>query len=264
MIGSGNVGYHLAVQIGNAGHQVIEVYSRNLQKAQSLAKLVHARAFNDLTQINHQSDIYLLAVRDDAIESCFHAIQEFIPKVAIIAHCSGQKSIDILDNPFTSYGVFYPFQTLTRNRSIDFFNVPLLIEGNNKKSLKRLLALGNSINNNAFTMSSRDRSKLHLAATIANNFSNHMYTLAKRITDMHGLDFELLKPLILETALKVQEIDPITAQTGAAIRDDRTTMKHHLEMLVANPSLQQLYKILSKSINPGIATDDSNSDSCTN
>jgi len=149
---------------------------------------------------------------------------------------------------FQQYGVLYPLQTFSKNRKIDFKKVPICIEGSSKATEKIIFELANKISGNVQKINSEKRKVLHLAAVFANNFQNHLYTLAKKITDSEKINFSLLLPLIEETTAKIKTENPIKIQTGPAARKDKKTMEAHLKMLKNNSSEKEIYKAISKSI----------------
>jgi predicted short-subunit dehydrogenase-like oxidoreductase (DUF2520 family) len=145
-------------------------------------------------------------------------------------------------------GVFYPLQTLSKNKEVDFFTVPLCIEGADELISNQLEELARTISNNVYRVNSEQRKVLHLAAVFACNFPNYLYDVARQLLAKHNMEFELLRSLILETAQKVQDHFPAEVQTGPAVRNDEITMAAHIEMLNDNPELKNLYLLLSQAI----------------
>ncbi len=245
LIGSGNVATHLGAALKNAGHQIMQVWSRNLQNAALLAYHLKAEPIDDLTQIHQNTDLIIIAVKDDAVKS----VASFITlKNVLVVHTCGSVSLQTLKNYFADCGVFYPLQTFSKTRELDFFSVPLCIESAGKNSTKVLLELGKTISNNVTYIDSAQRKTLHLAAVFACNFPNFLYEVAADLLAKQQMEFSLLKPLILETASKVQSFLPAEVQTGPAKRRDTQTMAAHLELLRHHPEWQQLYTLLSQGI----------------
>lgn len=244
IVGSGNVATHIAAALKNAGHQIVQIYSPNYDHAALLAYHVKAEPVDDLDLLQ-PVDLFLVAVKDDAIE----AVAAELAKHGVpVAHTSGATSLDLLAKYVEEAGVFYPLQTFSKVKEVNFKTVPLCIEANNKQLEDVLLKLGSTISQNVYKVTSDQRKVLHLAAVFACNFPNYLYDVARNLLTEAQLDFNLLRPLILETAVKVQEQFPDEVQTGPAVRNDQQTMANHLEMLQQNDYLQQVYRLLSDGI----------------
>lgn len=245
LVGSGNVATHLGAAFKNAGHQIIQVWSRNLQNASLLAYHLIAEPIDQLSKIHADTDLIVISVKDDAVET----VASFIPiKNVLVVHTCGALSIQALEKYFITCGVFYPLQTFSKNRELDFSTVPLCIESTGKNSTDILLELGKTISKQVTYVDSNQRKTLHLTATFACNFPNYLYALAAALLQEKQLDFNLLKSLILETALKVQEFPPLKVQTGPAVRGDEQTMAAHLTLLQQYPDWQEIYRLLSQGI----------------
>jgi len=245
IIGSGNVATHLAAAFKNAGNKIIDVYSPTYQNAALLAYHVGANAIDDLALINSETDVFVIAVKDDAIENIARQLSSY---QKLTVHTSGATTLQsILQyNPLS--GVFYPLQTFSKIKEVDFWQVPLCIEGGDDAITRQLTELAQTISNNVQQVNSAQRKTLHLAAVFACNFPNNLYAIAQQLLAQHQLDFNLLRPLILETAQKVQERLPLEVQTGPAVRNDEKTIAAHLNLLNDEPQLQQVYELLSQSI----------------
>lgn len=245
LIGSGNVATHLGAAFKNAGHQIMQVYSPNLQHAALLAYHIKANAIDDLSQVDPNTDVFIISVKDDAIEDI---ARQLAPRGKLIMHTSGSTDINVLLKYTANAGVFYPLQTFSRTKELNFWNVPLCIEGADDNIFKIIQQLAQTVSNNVYPVNSAQRRVLHLAAVFACNFPNYLYSIAQGLLARHQLDFDMLKPLITETADKVQQQLPAAVQTGPAVRNDETTMNRHLEMLQNEPMLQQIYELLSQGI----------------
>lgn len=246
LLGSGNVATHLGGALVAAGHRVKQVYSRTGEHVQVLAATLGATATTDLATIDVQADIYIIAVNDDALAEVAAQLPNILQ--GTVVHTAGSVDMAVLAAYAAEYGVLYPLQTFSKVKAVDFSTVPLAVEASGKAALVRLEALANSLSKRVFRCDSKQRLSLHVAAVFACNFSNHLYTIAADILNEYGLDFDLIRPLILETAQKVMEHQPKDVQTGPAVRNDIHTMAKHLELLEANPSLAQLYRLVSKQI----------------
>jgi predicted short-subunit dehydrogenase-like oxidoreductase (DUF2520 family) len=245
IIGSGNVATHMAAALKNAGHNIVQVYSRNIQNAALLAYHVKAEPVDNLQHISSETDVIVIAVKDDVIG----VIAEQLAKHdKLMLHTSGATDMFALLAFTDRAGVLYPLQTFSKVKEVNFRQVPLCIEGADDGITHQIEELAQSISNNIYRIDSAQRKILHLAAVFACNFPNYLYEMARQLLDAKGLDFELLRPLILETAEKVQERLPAQVQTGPAVRKDTGSMESHLKLLVERPDLQQLYTILSQGI----------------
>lgn len=243
-LGSGNVATHLALAFRASGQQVAQVWSRSKPKAETLAVQVNATAIDNLASLDRSADLYLIAIKDDAIEGLVPALKG-LP--GIVAHTSGATEMDVLQE-LENYGVFYPLQTFSRLKALDLSDTPMCLEANSSPTMEQLGKAALLISTAQYKVDSGQRKILHLAAIFACNFSNHLYHLGYSIMQQHGLDFEILKPLIAETASKIKDAAPFDVQTGPAVRDDQETMVKHLRLLDDQPVLQEIYKTLSESI----------------
>lgn len=245
IIGSGNVATHLAAAFRNAGHRIVQVFSRDAQNAALLAYHVKAEPVNDLAQIDAETDLFVIAIKDDAIGPVAEQLAKFDK---LMVHTSGATHMFALEAYSEQVGVFYPLQTISKTREINFSEVPLCIEAATEDVAKQLTQLAQTISNHVYRVDSAQRKILHLAAVFACNFPNFLYNVAQQLLAQHQLDFNLIRPLILETAQKAQTSLPASVQTGPAIRRDETTMENHLRLLENQADLQTLYRLLSQAI----------------
>jgi predicted short-subunit dehydrogenase-like oxidoreductase (DUF2520 family) len=190
-----------------------------------------------------KADITIIAVSDDAIAEVSSKI-----KNTFVVHTSGACSINELKNT-TNKGVFYMLQTFSKDKKVDFNEVPFCLEAENKKDEEQLKELANLIGEKIYSINSEQRKALHVAAVFVNNFTNYMYNIGSDICKEHQVPFDILLPLIKETASKIETLSPEKAQTGPAIRNDKTTIKNHLDLL--NKEQQKIYKLITKSIQNG-------------
>jgi predicted short-subunit dehydrogenase-like oxidoreductase (DUF2520 family) len=247
-IGAGNVAWHLAPAFENAGHVVKEVYSRTGESARKLVgNLYDAEYVDSLNFSASEAQLFIICIPDDFIEEV--ASQIILPEQSILVHTSGAKSIQILPEfSASAIGVFYPLQTFSKNRKIDFEALPILLESNNKDALALLEQLSNSISNNVQVVDSDRRAQLHIAAVFACNFSNFMMSIAEDLLNNAKLDFDLIRPLIAETIEKSLLLKPSLAQTGPAKRGDLATLDKHMQMLAKHPAYSEIYKLVSQHI----------------
>lgn len=248
VIGTGNLAWHLAPALESAGHIVTEVYGRNIDKAARItSKLYAAEITDDLDFSESQAEIYILAVSDQAIPKVADSI--ILPEGSLLVHTSGSTPMDILAYSSASYiGTFYPLQSFTISREVNFRTVPILYESDDKHALGILKTLTQSISSSSYYIKSRDRQALHIAAVFASNFTNHMLRLSEEILERQGLDFEMLKPLVLEQIDKSLEMGPEASQTGPAIRGDFSTLDQHYHFLNYREQIAEIYKLVSQDI----------------
>ncbi|MCJ8209888.1 DUF2520 domain-containing protein [Mucilaginibacter sp. RS28] len=245
ILGSGNVATHLAAALKNAGHAIWQVYSPHLDHAALLAYHVKAEAVNDINAIKADADLYIISVKDDAIITI--ASQLAVEEKPVV-HTSGATPLAALKRFGEHSGVFYPLQTFSKQKEVNFREVPLCIEAASESVRNILTHLGRDISNRVYEVSTEQRKILHLSAVFACNFPNYLYEIARGLLAANGLDFDLLRPLVLETADKVQHSLPNAVQTGPAVRNDEKTMQAHLGMLQDDVFLQNIYRLLSEGI----------------
>lgn len=247
-IGSGNLAWHLAPALDNSDFPVQEVYSRNPAHAALLVeRLYQADVKASLDFSTSTSRIFIIATLDEAIEEI---VQEIIlPEEAILIHTSGSQPITVLGYAATQHlGVFYPLQTFSKDKKIEFKEIPIFIESADPTTEKILRAMGDSLGGNVIPITSFDRKALHVAAVFASNFTNHMLLVAQDIMIENKLSYDWLKPLIAEMINKSLSIGPENAQTGPARRGDLEILDKHTEFLQENPSNAELYRIISQHI----------------
>ncbi len=241
ILGAGNVATHLFKAFNKAENVVVnQWFNRNLKNIELYKTQVEIT--NDLSKLK-EADVYILAVSDDAIKEVSTKLP-FINR--FIVHTSGGLTLHEMDKK-NIRGVFYPLQTFSKDVEVDFAEVPLCLEVENKSYLNLLKELAEAIGSKHYKVNSDQRSSLHLAAVFVNNFTNQLYRIAHEITESTSVDFNILKPLIKETAHKIEELSPYRAQTGPAKRNDKKTIKKHLKML-KNEQHKEVYEMLTKAI----------------
>ncbi len=245
LLGAGNLATRVGFELKKAGLEIVQVYSRTEESASSLATKLGASFTNNPEQINTKSDLVLIALKDDAI---LEVLGQIDVEKSFIAHTAGSVTLSMLTRYSSICGVFYPLQTFSKNREVDFSQIPVCVEANTLKGKKLLMELGGKISNEVHEINSDERRVLHLSAVFTCNFVNHFYHLGNELLEADGLDFNLLKPLIQETASKVMELKPIDAQTGPAVRYDETIINKHLKILEQTPELRKIYSFVSESI----------------
>ena len=245
IIGSGNVAQHLIVAFQNSQNMgteidLIQVFSRQKENISHLLDL--DKITDDLATLE-EADLYIIAVSDDAIAD----VSSQLPfKNRLVVHTSGSISLDALDND-NRKGVFYPLQTFTKNKDVDFKTIPICLESENATDFQLLEKVAKMISDKVFAINSEQRKALHVAAVFVNNFTNHLYQIGSEICQENQVPFEILKPLIAETAQKIMVLSPEQAQTGPAKRNDSSTIEAH-EAFLSDENHLKIYKTLTQSI----------------
>jgi len=242
VIGTGNVGHHLVHGLFDTKIKIKGIWSRTSQNAKTIAQSLNCPVISSIESINSSvADLVLISVVDDAIETILSQLDVDIP----VAYTSGSVRLDQLPKR-KKIGVFYPLQTFSKKRSIDLSDIPFLIEASDPSFAEELFGLAQKLSSNVSYADSNDRYQLHIAAVMVNNFTNHLFSLAKEHLDKNHIDFELLKPLLKETVYKLDELNPSEAQTGPAKRGDIEVIEKHLSSLAGRT--KEIYRLLSDSI----------------
>lgn len=245
IIGSGNVAWHLAKALKASGNRILQITGRNELAVCQLASEVEATPNFALRQVNTESDVILLCVKDDAIE----AIAGLLPFTnSIVAHSSGFRSKEVLATCSSQPGIFYPLQTMKKDVPLSFATVPFLIEGNTEVTTEKLTLLARQISSSVHCVSELQRQYIHVAAVFANNFTNHMFELAENILSSQHISLDILRPLIAQSAENIQHNSPSKLQTGPAVRKDFFTIEEHLKLLSAEAEMTKIYSIVTESI----------------
>ncbi|WP_035671913.1 Rossmann-like and DUF2520 domain-containing protein [Flavobacterium sp. 83] len=245
IIGSGNVAQHLIAAFQdsqNLGSEIelVQVFSRQVANVSQL--LDYGKITDDWNALT-EADLCIIAVSDDSIAD----VSSKLPfKNRLVVHTSGSVSLNAL-NDNNRKGVFYPLQTFTKNKKVDFKTIPICLESENATDFQLLDKVAKSISDKVFAINSEQRKALHVAAVFVNNFTNHLYQIGSEICQENQVPFEILKPLIAETAQKIMILSPEDAQTGPAKRNDRATIEAH-EAFLLNENHLKIYKTLTQSI----------------
>lgn len=247
LIGSGNVASILGVKLKELQHQILQVYSRQIQNAELLADQLHAEATADLGSISAEADFYLICVSDTAIKDVANDFPFTLSDDQYVAHTCGSVKTSVLSATGKNYGVLYPPQTFSKGRNISLGDVPFCVTASTPETEYFLKTLGDDLGR-AVRMNDEQREKLHVAAIMVCNFTNHLIDLADEYLEEEDMSIDLLMPLIKETILKGEDIGAHEAQTGPARRGDQEIIEKHLNLLGKNKKLKKLYKVLSKSI----------------
>lgn len=244
MIGSGNVATVLSRLMVQNGHSVLQVISRNIDHARALADELNVN-YSDLSgQPDPSAEMIVLAVSDMAV---IEGIPHMNFRDKLVVHTAGSVSKEVLKRFSPNYGVLYPLQSLVKDRP-QMPGIPLLVDGSDTTIIHYIENFARSLSPIVQRVTDENRLKLHAAAVIVSNFTNHLFALAEEFCVKEKVDFEMLKPLILETAQRIQNASPSALQTGPAIRKDIQTLDKHLRILTNHPKLRTTYLRLTDSI----------------
>jgi len=244
IIGSGNVATVLGKVIHHAGHEIVQVLSRNENHAKELSQIFNCSSGSFRSSEYKQADIYLLAINDNAL---YHLNQYVHLGDKLVVHTAGSVSKNVLQDISSNYGIIYPLQSLVKN-SEKIAEIPLLVDGSNPEVITFIREFAETVSSNVAIADDQERLKFHVAAVLVNNFTNHLFAISDDFCKKENIDFTKLYPLIDETISRVKLHPPQSVQTGPAIREDIYTLGKHLQLLSAHPDLKYLYLKLSESI----------------
>lgn len=245
-IGSGNLATHLSLALQAVGEEIIQVFSRTEEHAKELAVRLGCSYTTDIDEIDKKAQIYIFSVKDDAISKIAAAVCSDRPD-ALFIHTAGSVSMEVFKGYASHYGVLYPMQTFSKHRHVDFRPIPCFIEGSDEQALATIRTLSENISDHVVDCDSEKRKKMHLAAVLACNLTNHCYRLAERVLQEEQIDWHLFLPLIDETAKKVSEMSPKDAQTGPMVRYDVEVMNRQLALL-PDERTREIYRLMAESI----------------
>ena len=235
LIGAGNLATNLGKALFRAGHEIVQVYSRTEESARALAEVLRCAHTTDLKKVVSSADVFFISVKDSALSSVATSLQEG-REGQLFVHTAGSIPMDVL--PFERHGVFYPMQTFSKSKEVDFSVIPCFVEAKDENDLLFLKELD-----------SENRKYLHLAAVFCCNFANHCFSLGAELLKQHGdIPFSVMLPLIDETAAKLYSMSPREAQTGPAVRWDENVIAKQMQLLANTPDMQKIYELMSKSI----------------
>lgn len=246
-IGAGNLAVNLAKALYRKGFRIVQVYSRTEESARALAQEVEAGFTTSLEEVDTSARLYIVSLKDSAFSELLPAIVAG-KRDALMVHTAGSLPMSIWEGYADNYGVFYPMQTFSKSREVEFDEIPFFIEASTPANTELLKAIAGTLSERVYEVDSEQRKSLHLAAVFTCNFTNHMYVLAAKLLEKYGLPFDVMLPLLDETARKVHELAPKDAQTGPAVRYDKNVIDKHLDMLADEPEMQKLYELISRSI----------------
>ena len=226
LIGKGRLATNLEPALAAAGHEVVMVNSRTLEG------------------LPMEADAFIIAVKDSVLTEVIAAVTKG-RESQVFMHTAGSMPMELFQGKAAHYGVFYPMQSFSKERQVDFSEIPTFIEASDEKAMTAIRRLAESVTSRVYELSSADRQYLHLAAVFACNFANHCYAMAADVLEQHGMNFDVMLPLIDETARKVHQLHPLEAQTGPAVRYDENVIRHQMQLLEDSPVVKDLYERMS-------------------
>ena len=229
LIGRGRLATNLEHALLQAGHDVVSINSRTLES------------------LPLEADVFVVAVKDAALTDVLRAATKG-REDQLFVHTAGSMPMNLFAGLTAHYGVFYPMQTFSKERLVDFNEISVFLETNDAASMERLKMLAATLTPHVYELDSEGRKHLHLAAVFACNFVNHCYALSAEVLKAKGLPFSVMLPLVDETAQKVHELSPKDAQTGPAVRGDQNVMEMQAAMLADHPAVKHIYETLSNDI----------------
>ncbi len=253
LVGSGNVGTNLGINLKQKGIEIVQVISRNINNAKALALKLEANYSSQISEFDRRCNTIIFSVSDDAIKPLLQSVNF---ENRLLIHTAGSVSAEIFAEYSDYYGVLYPLQSFKKADFTNFLEIPLFIEGNREESNERIGNIGSQLSNKVYDADSEMRLRIHVAAVFACNFTNHMYHISHNLIKDMPINFDVFAPLIRKTAEQaIRAGNPEETQTGPAIRNDKGTMKKHLNELKQNESLAELYKFMSNRIFESKKTD---------
>lgn len=246
VLGSGNVAYYFCKQLLlQSQFQLVQLYARNLIEGEAFSNEFEVLpVVNEFSKVVPDADVYIFAVADAAIGAL---AQYFKTSKALLIHCAGSQSTNILQNEHGLNGIIWPIYSIKKNQTYGS-DIPLIVDGNSEMARAGTLELAKAISSNVQMLSLEQRKYMHLNAVLVNNFSNHLMAIAAEICKAAHIDFNILLPIIQQTAERVVQQSPVGSQTGPAKRGDKSTMEQQVNLLEHHPEWQKVYESLSASI----------------
>jgi predicted short-subunit dehydrogenase-like oxidoreductase (DUF2520 family) len=242
-VGSGNVATSLAEAL-KGKWEIIQVYSKTLAHARKLGKKLGCPFTNNLQTISTNADLYIIAVKDDAIED---VCKKLNLKGKIVIHTSGSTELNILKRASNKCGVLWPMFSFVGNARLAA-GTPVFIEGSDKQTEKELAGIVKDIKGTPYYLNSEKRALVHMTAVFVNNFPNHLFSIAETLCKEAGVPFKLFLPLAKETVENISKKSPSESQTGPASRNEKKILQKQIALLNAHPLYREIYELLTKSI----------------
>ncbi len=247
LIGAGKLATNLGRALAALGHDLQQVYSRTMESASTLANQLGATPVTHIEDVDADADLYIVSVKDSALGDLIPDLCKG-KETKVFVHTAGSMPMDVFKGMAIHYGVLYPMQTFSKEKKVDFSKIPCFIEASDDYAHEIVSSLAHELSRMVYELSSEDRKYLHLSAVFACNFVNHCYAISHDILQEHGIPFEVMLPLIDETAEKVHSLAPQKSQTGPAVRYDENVIRKQAALLKDNPLLKDIYERMSLSI----------------
>jgi len=254
IIGSGNLATQLSLALKDAGKNIVQVFSRTEAHARDLADQLECDFTTTVETVRKDADVYIFSVKDDALGGLIASLCSSC-STALFLHTAGSVAMDVFRGYAVHYGVLYPMQTFSKNRRVAFREIPCFVEASSDADLAVVRTLAETISSHVVDCDSEKRKKMHLAAVLACNLTNHCYRLAERVLEQEHIDFGLFLPLIEETARKVKTMSPKAAQTGPMVRYDKNVMAMQMAML-PDERTREIYRLMAESIHEDYTSKD--------
>lgn len=247
IVGAGNVAFHLASGLAlQKSVRSIRIDARSESRQDIFMTISPKIEFAVNKKPDHSYPFTIIAVSDDAIANVA-GIWAGYPHLMV--HTAGSVPMDVLKEAgINNFGTFYPLQTFSINRNVNWYKIPIFIDANEEENLGIIRSVATLLSPNIIRISNSQRLDLHIGAVIANNFTNHLLAEAEKWLESKELKFDYLLPLIRETVAKLDELSPFDAQTGPAKRNDQKVIDKHMKQLEGNLDLRELYRMLTESI----------------
>ena len=245
VVGSGNVAESVAMAVADSfALELKQVVARNAVRAEAVAQMAGCDWCSDLGEAE-DADLYIIAVSDRAVADVAASLR--CREGSVVVHTAGSVEMDALGDG--NRGVLYPFQTFTAGRRVDFSAVPLFVEGSDTATQEHIYGVAQLLSRRVYRLGYERRREIHLTGVLSCNFVNALYAMAAdRLSEHADLPFDVLRPLIEETARKAVEADhPRHVQTGPAVRGDRSVAERHMAML-GEGDKSEIYKLLTEYI----------------
>ncbi len=244
LIGAGRLATNLGLTLLGAGHEIVCVYSHTMKSAKTLSERIGGQPVDKAEDLPMEADAYIISVKDSVLAEVIPAVTKG-RETQVFMHTAGSMPMEMFKGMARHYGVFYPMQSFSKERPVDFAEIPTFIEASDERAMEVIRQLAESVTERVYELSSDDRQYLHLAAVFACNFANHCYAMAAEILEEHGMSFDVMLPLIDETARKVHQLHPLQSQTGPAVRYDENVIRHQAQLLRNHPFMKDLYERMS-------------------
>lgn len=245
LIGAGNLATQLGLALHKHGLHILQVYSRTEHSAQTLAKQLNAEFTTNLADIVPTADLYIYALKDDVLAEVINTISV---TQGLHVHTAGSMPMTLFAQKQSHFGVLYPLQTFSKQKLVDFTEIPFFTSANSIESIDKLTITAKQLSNRVFLTNDEQREYIHLSGVFACNFTNYLYAIAEKLLAEQNLPFDILLPLITETLEKAKTLAPSQSQTGPAQRGDQVVISKHMQLLEQHPEWQAIYKQLTESI----------------